>query len=431
MAQPVCLFVVLNSMTHLTIEQAPAVSLPRRFLLSAPLWGVVGGTLLLIDGASALQTRWQPQTLALVHIFTLGVLGNTMLGSLMQFLPAAAAVRVRGGAMCVITLHSAFNLGVALLVIGLHAMWLPGLTAAAVLLPASFLLLGAMALPGVLITALRSLLHAGIAIALGFSLLTAGLGGVLALSLSGRLSTPIQALVDIHASWGVLGWVIVLIASVARVVMPMFQGTGILPAPLQATWFVSLTVMLLAGAWRRLVYGDTWWLMATVVVHACLFALAALWLQWRASRLRRGSLLQSWRYSLALLVGCTLILPSDPRGGLLVGLLAIGCALPLLVVGMALEIVAFLGWIDLHRQCGRGIRLPSVQHLLPETDKARALAMQLPAIFLSVTAVCWPMPWLVRVAGASIAIAWLCLWFTMHRVSLRTRVFLRAQRGHQ
>ena len=36
------------------------------------------------------------------------------------------------------------------------------------------------------------------------------------------------------AAWGVLGWVTVLVATVARVVMPMFQGTGALPAAAQA-----------------------------------------------------------------------------------------------------------------------------------------------------------------------------------------------------
>lgn len=63
-------------MTRLALDQAPAPSLPRRFLLSMPVWGMVAGALLWIDGASALHSRWEPSTLALVHAFVLGVLGK-------------------------------------------------------------------------------------------------------------------------------------------------------------------------------------------------------------------------------------------------------------------------------------------------------------------------------------------------------------------
>jgi hypothetical protein len=109
-------------MARLTIERAPAPALPRRFLLCMPWWGMLAGVLLIVDGDALLRSRWNPATLALVHVFTLGVLGNAMFGSVLQFLPAAAGVRVRGlgwGRW----LHGLFNLGSALLVVGLHQRW--------------------------------------------------------------------------------------------------------------------------------------------------------------------------------------------------------------------------------------------------------------------------------------------------------------------
>src|SRR3546814_4553049 len=131
-------------MTQLRLEQAPAPSLPRRFLLSAPCWGMLAGVLLIVDGDSALRMRWNPATLALVHMFTLGVLGNAMFGSVLQFLPAAAGVRVRGSAALGPWLHVLFNLGTLLLVAGLHQGWRDALLAAAVLLPLAFVLLATM-----------------------------------------------------------------------------------------------------------------------------------------------------------------------------------------------------------------------------------------------------------------------------------------------
>lgn len=131
-------------MARLAIEHAPATSLPSRFLLSAPLWGMLAGALLLIDGDALLRTRWSLATVALVHVFTLGVLGNLMIGSVLQFLPAAAGVRIRGNPRLGLWLHGLFNLGVLALVAGLHAGWRVGLTAAAVLLPAALLLVAAV-----------------------------------------------------------------------------------------------------------------------------------------------------------------------------------------------------------------------------------------------------------------------------------------------
>ena len=175
---------------------------------------MLAGALLIVDGPAVLRMRWNPPTLALVHVFTLGVLGNAMFGSVLQFLPAAAGVRVRGSATFGPWLHALFNLGVLLLVAGLHQGWRAALIAAAALLPLAFLLLAAMTAPGLLAAAGQRLLRAGFGVAIGFAVLTALLGGMLALALAGYLTLPLAALTDVHASWGVLGWVVVVLASV-------------------------------------------------------------------------------------------------------------------------------------------------------------------------------------------------------------------------
>lgn len=410
-------------MTRLRLEQAPAPSLPRRFLLGAPWWGILAGALLIVDGDAALRMRWNPATLALVHVFTLGVLGNAMFGSVLQFLPAAAGVRVRGSATFGPWLHALFNLGVLLLVAGLHQGWRIALIAAAIVLPLAFVLLAAMTVPGLLVAAGQRLLRTGFGMAIGFAVLTALLGGMLALGLAGRLALPLAALADVHAGWGVLGWVVVLLASVARVVMPMFQGTGMVREPVQAMWLGSVLLMLFGAACWRLTDGDGDWLAGTVAAHALLFAVAALWLQWRAPRLRRGPLLWSWRAGLIVLGLAALALPAGVRGGMLAAALGLGIALPLLVAGMMLEIVPFIGWIELHRRCGRGVQLPGVQRLLPAHDKTRVLLAQLPLLLLP-AAVVWPSAWLARTAGLALLLAWSCMGWTLHGVRRRASRFL-------
>jgi hypothetical protein len=410
-------------MTQLRLEQAPAPSLPRRFLLGAPCWGMLAGVLLIVDADSALRMRWNPGTLALVHVFTLGVLGNAMFGSVLQFLPAAAGVRVRGSAALGPWLHVLFNLGTLLLVAGLHQGWRNALVAAAVLLPLAFVLLATMTLPGLLAAAGQRLLRAGFGVAIGAAAFTALLGGALALGIVGLLPLPLAALADVHASWGVLGWVVVLMASVARVVMPMFQGTGTVREPVQAAWLGSVLLMLSAATWWRLTDGGGTWLAGTMAAHALLFAVAALWLQWRAPRPRRGPLLWSWRAGLPVLALAALALLADVRGGMLAGALGLGIALPLLVIGMMLEIVPFIGWIELHRRIGRGVQLPGVQRLLPVHEKTRVLLAQVPLLLLPV-AVCWPSAWLARVAGLALVLAWGCAWWTLRGVRRRANHFL-------
>jgi len=381
---------------------------------------MLAGALLIVDGDAALRMRWNPTTLALVHVFTLGVLGNAMFGSVLQFLPAAAGVRVRGGAVLGPWLHALFNLGALLLVAGLHQGWRIALIAAAILLPLAFALLAAMTLPGLLVAAGQRLLRAGFGVAIGFAVLTALLGGMLASGFAGYLVVPLVALTDVHAGWGVLGWVVVLMASVARVVMPMFQGTGTVREPVQAVWLGSVLSMLLGVACWRLVDGGGAWLAGTVAMHALLFAVAALWLQWRAPRLRRGPLLWSWRAGLVLLALAAWALPAS---GMLAGALGLGIALPLLVAGMMQEIVPFIGWIELHRRCGRGVQLPGVQRLLPVRDKTRMLLAQLPLLLLLPIAALWPSAGLARAAGLALWLAWGCAWWTLRGVRRRAHLF--------
>ncbi len=414
-------------MTKLRLEQAPVASLPRRFLLTMPSWGVLAGVLLAIDGDAALVSRWNPATLALVHVFALGVLGNAMFGSVLQFLPAAGGVQLRGGARLGHALHVVFNLGVTLLVAGLHQGWPIALLAAAALLPLAFATLAAMVVPGLVGAVGQRLLRAGFGVAIAFALATAVLGATLVLGLDGRLDLPAAALTDVHASWGVLGWVVVLMASVARVVMPMFQGTGTVPAPAQAMWLVSV-VLLLFAAWLRPGAGGPW-LAVVVGAHVLLFAGAALWLQWRAVRLRRAPLSNSWRAGLVMLALAAPVLPVLP-GGMLAGTLGLVMALPLLVVGMAMEIVPFIGWIELHRRCGRGIQVPGVQRLLPDADKRRVLLAQLSLLLLP-AAVLWPGLGLSHAAGVALLLVWALVGWTLLGVRRRATHFLQRLETHR
>lgn len=392
-------------MARLALDQAPVVSLPRRFLCSMPIWGVLAGLLLVIDGDGLLRSRWHPGTLAVVHTITLGVLGNAMFGSLLQFLPAAAGVPLRSGRLGA-WMHAALNAGTLLLVGGFYLASPLLLTLAGLLLPLAFLALVSITLPAVCRAADQRLLRAGVGTSLVFGLTTALLGGALALCRSGRLSLAMPPWVDVHASLGVLGWVVVLLASVGRVVMPMFQGTGVPSVKWHTVWLGSLLVLLPLVAALHLAGMDEIGLPSTLALFGLSFALTVAWLQKRTTQARRGPLWWSWRVGAFALMASVAALSWQSRTPLLAAALALGLALPLLVIGMALEIVAFLGWIELHRRVGRGVQLPGVQRLMPAGERGAAVIALAVAGTAVVLATMHPAAWLARTAGLLQCVAW-------------------------
>src|SRR5690554_6253493 len=89
-----------------------------RFLLTAPLFGVAVG-LLLVFAPEALASRWQPAAFAATHLLAVGFMLVAMCGALMQILPVVAGVAVPGGVWLAGVVHVALLAGAAMLSWGL------------------------------------------------------------------------------------------------------------------------------------------------------------------------------------------------------------------------------------------------------------------------------------------------------------------------
>lgn len=391
-------------MAKLAMQQAPALATPRRFLLTASAWGVIAGALLAFDGGAALASRWSGATLALVHAITLGFLGNAMFGSLLQFLPVAAGVRVRGGRPAALLLYVLLNAGTLLLAVALRwPLLLAPYWGASVLLCA-FVLLAALVIPGLVGAAGQALLRWGLGSAIAAGLVTALLGGSLALSWSGAWILPRPPFTDAHAGWGVLGWVLALLAAVARVVMPMFQGVAVTPGRMQAAWQLALYAVLSVALVLALRGGSHAGLRVGAGLLVLAFALGGLFLQLCAPKLRRVPLTGFWMAGfVAMATAACALLAGGEANVRVAGAVALGIGLPLLVTGMQLEIAAFLGWIGLQRRCGRGVHLPGVQLLLPARDKAIVLTLHGIAGLALLAAMAHPA--LARIAGLALLLA--------------------------
>lgn len=412
-----------TAMTALAIERGPPPWHPVLFLTTALLWGTAAGALLLVYGELALATRWSPLTVAWVHALTLGVLGNAILGSLLQFLPVVVGVQLPGARFATLA-HPLYNIGVALLLAGLAGGWRELLPPASLLLAAT---LGGFGVAALLAFRGRTIkpLRAGIITALLFLLATVAIGLLLAGAMAGLWGVALDRWTDIHAMFGVLGWVLLLTGSVGCVTVPMFQGTAAPSARALSVWLgASAASLLLAAAWRS-VGGSGQAAGLLVAIPVMSFALAVLALQAQAPHRRNPSLVGFWRLgSIALLAAAllpvaALLAPTWPLA-MSAGVLVLAVALPALVVGMLLEIVAFLGWIHLHRSCGRGVRLPGVDALLSEHDKRIALVLHGISGLLLVAAALRPADTVVRTAGGAMFIAYAATLALVLGVRLRT-----------
>lgn len=395
-----------------------------RFLRVVPAWGLLAGVLLLHQGDLLLRSRWAPATVALVHLFTLGVVGNAMLGSLLQFLPVVAGLQPRIGRALGTALPIGFNLGIAGLVCGLlahRALLAPS----GVLLASTLGLYAGCALAGLRFDGQQTLLRAGLALALAALLLTAGLGLVLVLALAGWLGVPLTMLTDLHASVAVLGAVLMLLGTVGSVVLPMFQGTRTPARGALLGWMLLLLAALAAAiVLRASVPGGGALAILSLPVSA--FALAVLTLQWRAPHRPNPVLVGFWRLGAIGLLGatmaalCTLHWPQS-RAAMLAGALALGVALPALVLGMLLEIAAFLTWLQLQTQRSRGLRVPAIEHLLPASKKSRVLALHALAALALAYAAAWPTPFTARAAAVCLIAAYGWTLAELLRLELRGR----------
>lgn len=385
--------------SDLSFEQAPAISIPFRFLLTAPWFGVAAGLLAAYAGEDAIATRWSPVALALTHLLVVGFMLQAMIGAILQFVPVAAGGNVWRPRWVAGLVHPAATIGALLLVTGLLA-GAPGLlrSSAAVFLVAIAVLLvvvGAALIrtsaQGATIRALR-LAMVGLAI-------TVLLGAGLAEGLAGGRSWPLAEIADVHAAWGLGAWALTLLAGVSYFVVPMFQLTPpyperfarMLPPALLAT-VIAWSLQLVGVAGMPLIWLAGLGLAAT-------FGCVTLQLQHR--RRRRVTDPTFWFFRLAMICLVTIFLCAgvfvaipalgqNPRAAWWLGVLALPGVFVSAINGMAYKIVPFLNWLHLQRLMGLGGMPPNMKAMIPEWSMRWQLRLHSTAILLLLAATVWP-----------------------------------------
>ncbi len=422
----------------LHLEQAPPLSIPLAFFLTAPWVVASAGAALLWSGSAALSSSWSPLTMAIAHLGTLGFLGMVMLGALYQMTPVVAGSpvpRVRTAH----AVHGLLLLGIAGLVCGIargaNAIVLAGVAALAL---AFLLFLGPV---GVALARAptRNATVAGMRAALGSLLLTVALGAWMALGHAGLgFPGPRPLWIQVHLCVGLFGWVGGLISSVSWQVLPMFYLSPPVSRGVQRTLQISLAVGVLLPVAALAVDAsgitDPGAVSANVIAGlAALPAVGAVWglhplttlasLRRRRRRRVDGSL-HFWRAGLAiapvagLVAVATLLLPG-PHWGLLLGWLAVWGWAGTIVHGMLTRIVPFLVWFHRFAPQVGVVEVPSARGLLPDRWTRVGFALHLASVVAGVVAILVGTDALARMTGLLLLATAVSLGHSLLRVALR------------
>jgi hypothetical protein len=413
----------------ISFESAPPFAAPLRFFLTAPLFAMLAGVLITIEGPAIFASRWMPATLALTHLLTVGFMLQIMLGALIQILPVVAGANLSRPLLVAAVVHSGLTAGTLLLAGGLYY-------SAPMLLSSSVVFLG-LSVGFFLFSAVRALVGIpsssptirGLKLALFGLSVVVGLGIVMVFAIAHGWSLPLQVLTNLHAGWGFGGWAGILLAAIAYVVVPMFQLTPGYPA--RASWWYPVVMLGLMVLWTLAVVAD--WSVGERIAQAAAgllglaFAGLTLRLQQKRRRARSDVTYRYWQLGLwasifALFMLCTVALwpaASDlPGWSLIFGiLLIVGGFLPF-IIGMLYRIVPFLAWMHLQSVGQYKVPAPNMNQILPGRHMEWQMFCYTGAVLLLLLAAVFP-ELIGRFAGAAFTMACGWLWLNLFRAIRR------------
>ena len=368
--------------TDLSLDQSPPLIVSLRFFLVAPVFAILSMALWLLGGQSVLASRWTPELLAITHGMVLGFFACVMFGALQQMLPVVAGVTVPNPQRLSRLTFSFWVPGVLLLMLAfLHSQaWLFSAAAACLIVAMSyFVFVFGQALMG---SASKSNSVPGMIFALISLIFTVLLGAYLAMGLGEWLPLWRPLGTNIHMSWGLLGWISILIFGIAWQVVPMFQITPPYPKWIKRLLPAGMLILLIARSflaalsWHQLVLLTD----SLLALLLAIFAVQTIFLQRHSVRKIKDTHRLFWRLSCinflaAIAIWWAAQLPGsawqEKMQMLAVCIFLLGGVLAV-VVGMLYKIVAFLVWLNLNQENMR--RMTTEQPMIEVPNMKKILA---------------------------------------------------------
>lgn len=410
-------------MKMLSFEQAPPISVPMRFFLTAPIFGMLAGALLLWQGAGVLQSRWAPATLALTHLVTAGFMLQVMCGALLQFIPVAAGGNIWRPRLVAGLVHPSISVAALLFAWAFLGADLRWLDPAAVLFVAALGLFGLTAGHAVVRIDSTSPTVTAVRLALAGLIVTILLGSTLVQAIQGRFETQLVHLTNLHAAWGLAGWVLVLVTGVSYFLIPMFQMTSSYPRIAQRFLPGALVSILVLWSLQLTLDDREPWedlALAALMATASMYAGITLWLQSRRKRKNTDPAMQFFLLAMICLLAFAVLwaglrycpdCAEHPASAVWLGGLVLFGACTSAICGMLYKIAPFALWMHLQRIDRSFATRLNTRMLLPEPPVRRHFYVHCAALAVLLLAV--PFPALAHLAGALVISSFACLHWSL------------------
>jgi hypothetical protein len=394
----------------LSLNTIPPILVPLRFFLTAPFFGILAALLLLLSGPQIWDSRWLPNTLAWVHLLTIGFMLMVMIGALYQFIPVMIGRLIPGNKLWVSLIHLLLIVGsVALSVAFLtqlhffYGLALISLSVSLFLFFLSLLPLLIAKLTEHLIVFLLRMIFVVLFITIIF-----GLFMLLAYTLP-ELTLNYRYYTNIHALWGLFGWLILLIISVTSQVIPMFFVTPEFSVSYLKKLALLLVLTLLAISLSYFIIIDSYLvtLSLNIVLSMELFFLAAYVLLLISQRQRKlpDITLNFIRLSmislfLAIIVAWLLYFFSEgfkTQLELTLGILLIDGVAISAIIGMLQKIMPFLIYLHLQNLSFKHpeamLMKPklvlNMKQIISQSQSKKQFMLHLSALFLLIMSLYW------------------------------------------
>jgi len=390
----------------LSLDQAPPISVVFRFFFGGAIFGMLAGFLTLVF-QNTIFLSYSKEALVLTHTLTLGVMLSFMFAALFQMLPVIAGVTLKSPIKRANLVQYPFVLGTTLL---LFAFWFSNsllFALASLFLASSILYIVSV----MLINLVKLKNHSSSSKGMLFALLslvfvvflalylTATLGGVN----SGEYYSSVK---ESHYSFGLFGWIALLIVSISFQVIEMFYVTPAYPKLLSKYLALSLVVLLVASSIVKL-FTDVFDTAITIGIVFMLISYAIVTLKRLTQRKRplTDATVWFWRFGLSSLIVSMLLLLSQEFSQVqnikaLSYIFFASFALSI-VFAMFYKIVPFLTWFHLNSQ--GYFTAPMMHEIIHPKVAMKHLYIHLSTVLLLVLSVF--ISWLIFVAGVLIVIS--------------------------
>ena len=349
----------------LSLDQAPPISVPFRFFLSAPIFGVLMSFVIFFTPFNEISNQYSHFAIGVVHLFTLGILSMIIFGAMQQMMPVLAGAIIKKPRLFANVVHTSLVLGTLFLSFSFIFEIKILLHIAVLFLAIAFLTFFIMSIKLLFkvkyltstVKAMRLFSLAGI--------ITLFLGLYLAIShMTLEFDTHYYSFVFLHILFGLFGFALLLIMGVSFQVIPMFYVAPDFPKFIQNKLPLIIFILLFVSA--LFFFFDINILILKLIFSSLIISFCFYGLKSLNNRKRPvfDATLWYWKFSLvSLAISLIIWLVEFDTNYILAIVFAFGFLYSLLQ-GMVYKIIPFLSWFHL---TSKGyFKLPTIREFINE-----------------------------------------------------------------